>query len=380
MSTDPLSQHVEGLYVVAQSITRTTDEATRLVQRVLQDGATHATLPAEELRPYLFRQLIALQAEQADQHAPLPYGTPSPETLGILSRAVPLAFLALSKPDRLLLTLWAREVSDTFPLHVFLATDEAEAQERLAQALHRFMATLNEACLPTERALIGAYLSHADRRWLVELALESHIPPLPPALRPLPPPLPPPPPPAKKPRSLVATVLVWAAVFLAVLTLVYLIARPRILERETNLVALAGQLAHTDPIAAPVADPQSAERFILDHVGWRVSVPELAPLTLQGVGLSTIAPGVELPFLRYNSPNEEPFTVLILTYALLDQAEDVLYLEPDILGFLENEFEVDLHDLGDRQVMFWRHTDDIFVGISLGQGESVRDLVQPETP
>lgn len=362
--------------MVAQSITRTTEEATRLVQQVVQIGANHASLPAEELRPFLFRQLIALHAEQAE-FQPALHGTPSPETLGILSRAVPLAFLALSKPDRLLLTLWAREVSDLHPLHSFLEVEEEEARERLELAQGRFMATLNEACLPTERSLIGAYLGHADRRWLVELALESHIPPLPPSLRPLPPPLPPPAPPSRKPRTLIASGFIWAAVFVAVLVLVYIIARPRILERETNLVTLAGQLAHTDPIAVQLADSQSAERFILDHVGWRVTVPELSPLTLQGVGMSTISPGVELPFLRYNATNDEPFTVLILTYALLDQAEDLLYLEPDILGFLENEFEVDLHDLGDRQVMFWRHTDDIFVGISLGQGEVLRDLVRP---
>lgn len=362
---------------MAQSITRTTDEATRLVQHVLEKGTAHLSLPPEELRPFLFRQLIALQAELAEYQSVPAHGSPSPETLGILSRAVPLAFLALSKPDRLLLTLWAREVNDAQPLHVFLEVDEEEARNQLENAQLRFMATLNEACLPTERSLIATYLGHADRRWLVELALESHIPPLPPSLRPLPPPLPPPPPPAQRPRTPIVSGFLWLAVILAIVALVYVIARPRILERETNLVALAGQLAHSDAIAAPIADPASAERFILDHVGWRVSIPELSPLTLQGVGLSAISPGVELPFVRYNSTDDEPFTVLILNYALLDQAEDVLYLEPDILGFLENEFEVDLHDLGDRQVMFWRHTDDIFVGISLGQGETLRDLVRP---
>jgi len=377
LSTDPLAQHIEGLYVVAQSITRTTDEATRLVQQVLHSGIDQASLPPEELRPFLFRQMIALHAEQMDLHQGLQQGPPSPETLGIFSRAVPLAFLALSKPERLILTLWAREVSDSHPLHLFLDLEESEAREKLENALDRFMAALSEACLPTERSIISAYLGHADRRWLVELALENHTPPLPPSLRPSPPPLPPPPPRNRKPRNLWASGVVWALVFVSVLALVLIVARPRILERETNLVTLAGRLAHTDPLTLQTAEAESAERFILDHVGWRVAVPQLAPLTLQGVGLSAISPGVELPFLRYNSTEDEPFTVLILTYALLDQAEDVLYLEPDILGFLENEFEVDLHDLGDRQVMFWRHADDIFVGISLGQGEMVRDLVRP---
>jgi hypothetical protein len=59
----------------------------------------------------------------------------------------------------------------------------------------------------------------------------------------------------------------------------------------------------------------------------------------------------------------------------LDLYSDRLSLEADIQNQIVAEQHYDLHDLGEKQVLVWRHRDDIYLAVTRGEAETLQGRI-----
>ena len=105
-------------------------------------------------------------------------------------------------------------------------------------------------------------------------------------------------------------------------------------------------------------------------------MPGIDGAVLSGVAIVEIAPAVEIPAFIFQDPaSDGRITLYAYTYALLDRYETRLQLERDILQQIQNERHFDLHDLGENKVLVWRNRDEIYVAVTTGEAESLRDRI-----
>ena len=388
-----LLAHLDALYGFAQLVTPDADAAARLV-RDTYARAYAADVPpdADDARAWLFRLLLDERRDTRTGLAPLPAPPERPlerpddlderrqlhaETL--VARLLPSALLSLPTRARLLLVLCDVEGFSCAEAGEVMGLEPDVACARHAEARSALQAHLRAGAAPHEQPLLDRVLGTAAFREAVTLALQVELAPTPPTLRPQIPV----PEPARTPAELtegqeprpwgrfafVALLVVGAGL------LGYFATRRGPAEPPAlDLVELAAEDA---PRAVPLlrtADAGQAERFVYDHVGWRLAAPRIEGTPLDGVGVSEVAPGVAVPVLLYGQ-GPGRVAVYAFTYRLLDQAPDRLRLDPDTRAQIEDDAHYDLHDLGTASALLWRDRDDLFVAVVRGSGEDLRSRI-----
>ena len=145
---------------------------------------------------------------------------------------------------------------------------------------------------------------------------------------------------------------------------------------ETNLVVLSAEQADAIRPVITTTRPAEAEQFVADQLQWRLTLPSIDQATLKGVGLIELTENMQVPvFLYRDDLTGDPLTIYAYTYALLNRHEDRLQLAPDVLRQIQDDRHFDLHDLGEQRVLVWRHRDDIFVAVTLGEAEALQERI-----
>lgn len=398
-----LLHHLDGLYRVAQVVTPDATRAAHLVEATYRRAFSQRPPEGMADKTWLVELMLAVQAEQRSRLAPFegpaagaehpPVQTTSPETLvgfrrrqreRFLAAALPVAFADLPDLDRRLLVLCEVENLPCDEAGALLAMDGG-ACAHLADARRRLRERLRAQATPVQLAAFGPGLTDDELGLALERMLDEELDAVPPTLRPTVealgpasrPPAPAPaeaaPPQRRRWRRLVVTALI----ILTAGVLGYVVADLLEQEPQRNLIALSATMADEVAPAIETDDPQEAERIVRDELGWQLTLPGIEDARLSGVAFREVAPAVTVPVFLYASAGdgEAPLVLYVYTYRLLDRYADRIELAQDILRQIEGEGDFDLWDMGEQQVLVWRYRDDIFVAVTHGDAEALRERI-----
>jgi hypothetical protein len=145
-----------------------------------------------------------------------------------------------------------------------------------------------------------------------------------------------------------------------------------------DLLAVAAERSAAAQVALATGDPTVAHEFILDQFGWPLEVPPLTSATLTGVGVDPLAEGVELPFLRYRTPEGGDVTVYAFDYAFLDAAARQVTLAPAVYAHLADPVALDVRRQDGRYLVVWRRRAAIYAAVTADEdaGRALADEVR----
>ena len=424
---ESLLTHLESVYLLAQAISPDAETAAGLVEATYTQAFITLPLsnPARNEKRWLFRLLMQIRHEQTeferlnrqeDDHA-----EPPPEALKTLrqrlarqiaDRALPTILATLSDEQRLILLLCDAEGLSSEDAGFVLTLPPPTAFERLEQARAAVQETMQAGLSERERRLLSRnlpedWLRHSLRRTveaefdLPPMALRhgivastAHVqaepePPEPAALPTSPPPLPPaasPEDPApslaapaeKEARPRLGRLVVGLVLITTVAVLGFLASRSLNRPPETNLITLSVKQADAVRLSFKTDSPEQAESYVWDQLMWRLTLPTIDQATLRGVGLREVVPGITVPVFLYEDTDTDDtrrIALYVFSYALLDRHNNRIQLEPEILRQIQDDQRFDLHDLGERNVLVWRNRDDIYLAVTPGDPEALRQRI-----
>ncbi len=394
---DDLLRHLNRVYAFAQLVTPDPAAAVRLVRATYARAfEADATLPdGETARLYLYRLLLDVRREERGEQPAATFDAArlhdAPDNLAaprerhaqrLVDLHLPPALVSLDTADRLLLLLCDVEGLPCEEAARVLDLPAEDACARFEQARATLRARMLASVSVHERAMMDAWLGPEELRQGIILALQDELAPVPPTLRPQ---IVPPMPLFSEPSPLLtepATGQRWIRLgYLMLLATIigvsaFLFLRRPVSPGETNLIVLAARNAPEARFVLNTADARAAEAFVEDHVGWRLSLPEIQGYSLDGVGIAEIAEEVTIPVFRYRAPGADTITLYAVSYALLDQVPGRVMIEDDVLRQLEDDAHFDLHDIEGTQVLVWRNRDDLYLAVSA----DADDLTRRVTP
>jgi hypothetical protein len=154
----------------------------------------------------------------------------------------------------------------------------------------------------------------------------------------------------------------------------------RLLNRpaDPNVVSLAVAASDRVRLMEEIESTDSAERFFYERLNWRLDVPAIDQAPLAGAGLTEFAEDAFVPTMLYTSPDgSDRVVVYAFSYALLDRFTDRLFLERQILAAIADDRHFDVYRLTDsHNVVIWRQADDIYLAVTAGDPEALRDRIQ----
>lgn len=390
---DGLSEHLEALFSLAQVMTRTPEDALRLVRQTLQRARQDAVgAGAQEAEPGAVRlKLMRMLAEESrrsglDEDRDHLQGLKRRLAHVMVDRTAPAAFADLPRRTRTLLMLVdvhglsAEEASSVLSTPV-AAEDVSRAR---AEFRRRIMTTL----APAERRVVTSVDAEQWVREAVRRVAETELSALPPTFQP--PSAGVPSEPAEKVGSgqpaRDAKERSWGHVLRRAVAVVLIIAVAGLLgygfsvltdrAPDVNLISLSAEGAGELEATFETASAEQAERYVRDRLARRITVPSIQGAALQGVSIRVVAEGAETPVLIYsNVDGSGSVAVYVYSYAFLDAHEDDLQLSPDVLTQIESEGFFDLHDLGDAKALVWRQRDDIYIAITGGDAEALQERI-----
>ena len=395
-------EHLDRLYAFAQVLTSDVEQAERLVtatyRRASKEDSSEAVSEGAA-KARLFRIMME-EAEATSRSVPLKGLTSYRQKLAtaFLNRALPAAFVALPLQERIVLLLCEGEGLSCAQAGEVLDLDPAEACHRLETARAVLMNLLRASARPVECSLLETSLPERALETALHQVVQNGFAPLPPTLRTtLAAPTSAPStqalkrlpgrekPPVSSSRERAPGVLrkrlqrggVALAIILTSGLLGYLFSSPPP-ERGSNIsvVTLSAERARAANLVLRTDAADRAERFVYDHFEQRLTVPTIAEATLSGVGVEEIADEASVPvFVFYDEITGQPITLYAYSYAFLQRHQDEIELEGDILRQIEDDDHVDIHDLGESKVLVWRHRDDIYVAVTQGNAESLRQRI-----
>lgn len=419
-----LLPHLDSLYRLAQALTATPEAARRLVEATCVQALAQLPPAVDEatLRQDLLRLLTAIHHEQ-QAFAPSETPPPVPGAVVIdrlrrrraeeaVERTLPLAFAALPHGHQLALLLCEVEGFEPGTAAEILGAPPDEVRRRWMEARATLEAAVREGTTPDEHALIDGYLPGV---WLTEAVRDTvheafemapptlhnavvrpsvrpapgvpaaASPPAPEAAVPAPPrlALPAPSDDGPSPATTAGRILRRAALVSVLIVTIglggYLISQALDQPPETNLVMLAARQAEDVRPALLTDEPEAAERYVREQLGWRLTLPTIDQARLTGVGLHEVAPGITVPVFLYEDTlgaEPHPLALYLYNYALLDRYREQVRLAPDVLSQIQDDGRFDLYDLNDRrQVLIWRYRDDIFLAVISAGAEQLRERI-----
>ncbi len=145
---------------------------------------------------------------------------------------------------------------------------------------------------------------------------------------------------------------------------------------ETNLILLTAEhAAELEEVQIETDRLDEAERIVREELNLRVILPSIDQATLSGASITPLNADVTLPAFSYESEDGETITLYALSYRLLDQYAGRINLSRDVLRQIEDDTHFDLHDLGDQNVLVWRHRDVIYIAVTDGDATALRDRI-----
>lgn len=422
---EALLTHLQRVYLLARVLSQNEDEAVRLVEETYKQA--FVTLPAyqdeDQTKRWLLHLLTQIQQEEATFATDDETETPADDALRsirrhlaeeITARTLPVVLSTLTHQQRLVLLLCEVEGMDCATAAPLLYLDETATCAHLEQARAALKDAFRSELTRREQNLVA---TDSPEGWLataLEQAFGSTFGSAPPTMHTdlleaqavpakdtaenmppveaqdsdkdddLPrPALPLPrirtlPKPSKRGivpairRGLLVTILI-AAVGLTG----YFASRSVEQAPDTNLITLSVNQANDLTATFPTSSLEQAEEFVRGTLGQRLTLPTIDRAKLTGVGVRKPAPDVSVPAFLYQDEltDNQTLVLYVYNYALLNQFEDRLSLEPGILRQIQEEQHFDLHDLGERQVLVWRNRDDIYVAVTTGDAESLRHRI-----
>lgn len=428
---DALLQHLDSLFALAQVVSPNAHEAVALVEATFRraftdsvqpDEATYAPpLPPEtapihtddEARQWLFRLMMQIRNERAGEDAKDSAVARSAETSSrnrvdlaefqgrlaeeFVDRTLPPAFATLPADQRVLLMLCEVETMDCTEAARVLGLGPEDACARLEQARASLSGAVYAQATVVERKLLETGLSANWQRAALHRMADARLVVVPPTLRPSV---------ASIFKSIApsgrsgqagieagedadegvsaeAPSMGLLQKFGAMLTIIavagllgYAFTYFTRHEPNVNLISLSAQQASSVEASFQTTSAEQAERYIHDRLGNRVTLPVIAEASLMGVSIRSMADGAEVPVLLFKDPSTpRPVAIYVYSYAFLDRHQKNLVLEHDILRQIASEGNFDLHDLGEEKALVWRSRDDIFVAITSGDADELRDRI-----
>lgn len=160
-------------------------------------------------------------------------------------------------------------------------------------------------------------------------------------------------------RFVLAVLLVAAAGLIG-----YVLSRPAGLDaRNPDAVARSVEAARQLQFVLDTQEPLEARRFVRNEFGWRVGVPIIPRVGLQGVAVAEVADEVEVPVFLYADADDREIAVFVYSYALLDQTLDRLTLARADLDDLALGDPV-RRPVGPAETFLWRDRDDIYIAVA----------------
>ncbi|MFQ5569496.1 MAG: RNA polymerase sigma factor [Rhodothermales bacterium] len=418
---DILLLHLDSLYMMAQALTPDPDQAVQLVEATYTQA--YATLPLgftdQENKRWLLQLMMQVHIEQTEFENPNLLEVDRAESAAslhmfrqrlaeqIVERVLPAVFATLPEDQRLILLLCEVEALPCADAGVVLGLEAEDARARLASARSAVESALHAETSQRERHLLESSLPDDWLTSTLSHAVESEFSPLPPTLRPavleasrIEPssaettttpsstpvlvPLNPEQDTTSAPseqytRPLMPRLLKTTLLIATVALIGYLASQVLEREPETNLITLSVEQADGIRPTLLTDSPAQAESFILEELNWHLTLPSIDRAVLIGVGIREMASGVRAPVFLYQDPlasgSEHTVTLYVFNYAFLDQHKERIHLAPDILRQIEEEQSFDLYDLGKRNVLVWRNRDDIFVAVTSGDAETLRERI-----
>jgi DNA-directed RNA polymerase specialized sigma24 family protein len=387
-----LLAHADSLYAVAHALTMNAVQASALVESTYRRARSMEVPAGIDERLWLLR-LLREEAGMMESSDLLLKGgsTPGDFRRQLAERAarrvLPVAFSSLSVSEREILILHyvERFELESIALVTGHSPDVVEARVAVADAALR-TAVLNELA-PGERGLLGEIPDGWIREAINEMAV-NEIPVLPPTLRPsLERPMPgagvqsaPPPKRAERTdvsvsKRLQRSLAVASIVFFTGL-LGYVASRVLETPPDTSVITISARASDRARVELASDDPSEIGAYLEERTGWRLSVPEIDGAHLVGARITEPSAGIRVPTMVYaDAVDGRRVVVLAYSYALIDRHSDELRFDRETLMQIQEEGRYDLHDLGGKQVLVWRHRNAIFVAVTEGQAEALHDRV-----
>lgn len=181
----------------------------------------------------------------------------------------------------------------------------------------------------------------------------------------------------------------WIPVGIVVLVVVGLAIAWALLRRgatatNENLLAHLIEAADTFQPDVVTTNPDEAEGYIFDALGWVVPPPDLPGLAIVGVGVATIgeaptgAPNttpteVVVPAYRFEGASGESAYVFVYDYPLLDQVRHAFDLPEVTYSILSEPTPVDTRVTDGTYLVTWRVRSMIFTAVT--ESEAVFERV-----
>lgn len=188
------------------------------------------------------------------------------------------------------------------------------------------------------------------------------------------------PPPVARRRPAWQAVALVAAVA-AALVAGYLYVAPNPIGESENLLAHLIESAEAFRPDLETPDPEEAQGFVLDQLGWAVAPPALPGLTLEGVQVAVIGQAtsagatpadVVVPAFSYVGGDDDPVVVYAYDYITLDRIGASFDLPDATYAILGEPVPVDSRRMGGSQLVTWRRRAIIFTAVTESEGLAER--------
>ncbi len=403
-SRDVLSGHIEGLFALAQTVSSGAEEAIELVtetfRRASREGVSVSAADAvERARIELYRILLEVRGDRVQPPVDEESGARRTEedmtdlkgrlAQRIVDADITAAFTSLAAEQRVLLMLCDIQRMNCIEAGRVLDLDADAACARLDDARAEIDRILFADATVVERRLLDAGLEGDWRREALRRMANRELSVVPPTLQ---------------PKLLAAAsgtparraaersevqenrsarmkkALRRAAAIVAVILAAGVVGygfswmtdRPS----DPNLIALSAAQAGSVEVGFQTTSAGQAQRYVRERLNRTITVPTIRGAALQGIAIRDLADGAEVPVIVYgNGDGPSPIVLYVYSYAFLDAHEDRLRLSRDVLDQIESEGNYDLHDLGESKALIWRRRADIYVAITEGDADELRDRI-----
>jgi len=345
---------VDDLYLYAQLVAESADEAVALVHAALREQERGHNADAGELITRIWHH----------HHAS---GRSMPEGAWLATREVPASL------DSILPRLMAR-VPPSRRLAIARAFRGADTSESSEKEL--FLRAIQRALDAEKMTHIGRQITMEALEASMNRYLSSHLAPVPDTLRQAVRQVSEPSKKGRKDRlPLPARIAAGVLVILlsaAIGSWITSEPGPSSTPRSELFDGLAGLTVQEAEFRS--SDPEQVERYVADRLDQRLRIPRLEEGALEGVSTVELRSSLKLPVVHYEDrTGGDRVSVFVMDYRFLERARNAFMIDERILNQIAEESAIDIRNAPDYYRVAWRYRDDIYVAITSTVDSSLRE-------